>query len=123
MTDRPVDHNPFIDRNSSRTPSTEGGKGAIETPGSKPYNMAWQTRRRKPTEYEAALSRTLEGAFASGVETLPAIVAALNASDLKPPAAETWTEDNFKGTIARLEALPGDADAPQPRRGGGIVPQ
>ena len=61
-----------------------------------------QARQRPPTLFEDLLGDAIERAFASGVHTLPELVAHLNAGSSSCDNGEPWTEQNFKALMARL---------------------
>jgi len=63
-----------------------------------------QSRQREPTDWEMSLAGALEGAFGQGHHELPALVAALNASRVRPREGGHWTEDNFTALLRELGA-------------------
>ncbi len=63
-----------------------------------------QSRTREPTEWEMSLAGALEEAFGRGNYELPALVAALNASRVRPREGGTWTEENFSELMRELGA-------------------
>ena len=69
-----------------------------------PYLDPHQARDRAPTDWEMALASAIEQAFGQGHHGLPALVAALNASRVRPRDGGTWTEDGF---IALMRELAG----------------
>lgn len=80
----------------------KGGSGNIEH-ASAVENIPWQTRPAALTPFEDALAATLQAMFREGVETLPDIVARLNASDVQHPEGR-WTEQNYQSLMSRLAA-------------------
>jgi hypothetical protein len=71
-------------------------------PGHIPYVEHRQSAARDATAYETELATTLEAAFLRGAETLPEIVAALNASWVRPPEGGAWNEARFTALLAEL---------------------
>ena len=63
-----------------------------------------QTRLREPTDWELSLADAVESAFGKGHHTLPALVAALNASRVRPRDGGAWTEENFTTLMRELGA-------------------
>jgi len=66
------------------------------------YLQPHQARQREATVFEDLLGDAIERAFASGVETLPELIACLNRTG---PAGENglpWTEQRYLETIANL---------------------
>jgi hypothetical protein len=63
-----------------------------------------QSRLREPTEWEMSLAGALEAAFAAGHYELPALVAALNASRVRPREGGNWSEANFAAVMRELGA-------------------
>lgn len=61
-----------------------------------------QSRDREPTDWEMALAGAIEAAFGHGHHELPALVAALNASRVRPQAGGHWTEENFTALMREL---------------------
>jgi hypothetical protein len=55
-----------------------------------------------PSPFETDLADLVEESFTRGVHDLPGLVAALNASPLRPPGASAWTEDGFKAVLREL---------------------
>ena len=80
----------------------KGGSGNIERPQAV-ENIPWQTRPAELTAFEVALADALQAMFREGVETLPDIVARLNASDVKHPEGR-WSEQNYQSLMGRLAA-------------------
>ncbi len=74
------------------------------SPYSFPYLSPHQSRTREPTEWEMALAGALEHAFTRGARTLPELIAALNASRVRPLEGGVWTEDNYTALIHQLGA-------------------
>lgn len=69
-----------------------------------PYLSAHQTRLHEPTDWEYSLADAVENAFSKGHHALPALVAALNASRVRPREGGQWTEQNFSALMAELGA-------------------
>ncbi len=69
-----------------------------------PYLNPHQTRTREPTEWEMSLAGAIEDAFSKGHQELPALIAALNASRVRPPTGRDWTEANFTALMHELGA-------------------
>lgn len=69
-----------------------------------PYLSPHQSRLRPPTDWEASLADAIEGAFGRGHHELPALVAALNTSRVRPRDGGTWTEDSFCALMRELAA-------------------
>lgn len=69
-----------------------------------PYLDAHQSRSREPTPWETSLAGALEAAFGQGHHELPALVAALNASRVRPREGGAWTEQNFRALMRELGA-------------------
>ena len=67
-----------------------------------PYLSPHQSRMHAPTEWELALAGALEGAFTRGAYELDALVAALNASRVRPREGGTWTVEGFTKTMREL---------------------
>lgn len=65
-------------------------------------NRGVQSRTRPTTSYEDAFADELEAVYARGVHELPAIVAALNSSGVRPADGADWTEATFTTELARL---------------------
>jgi hypothetical protein len=63
-----------------------------------------QSTDRAPTAWEDEFGDILEGAFASGVSDLPALVAAFNAARIRPREGGEWTIERFTQTLAELGA-------------------
>ncbi|HEV7268328.1 MAG TPA: recombinase-like helix-turn-helix domain-containing protein [Falsiroseomonas sp.] len=61
-----------------------------------------QARRRAPTDWEMSLAGAIEQAFGQGHHELPALVAALNASRVRPREGGSWTEANFTALMREL---------------------
>ena len=69
------------------------------------YLKVHQARLREPTAFEDLLGDAIERAFASGIDTLPALVAYLNRTGPNfPGQGDPWTEQNYQATVARLAA-------------------
>jgi hypothetical protein len=69
-----------------------------------PYLSPHQSRLREPTEWEMSLADALESAFTRGSRDLPALIAALNDSRVRPLGGGTWTETNFTTLMHELGA-------------------
>ena len=69
-----------------------------------PYLSAAQSQTQPPTEWEAALAATIEEAFIRGAKGLDEVVAALNASRVKPLAGGQWTAENYTTVMQQLGA-------------------
>jgi len=67
-----------------------------------PHLDPHQSREREPNDWEMALSAAIESAFGQGHQDLPALVAALNASRVRPREGGAWTEDNFVALIREV---------------------
>jgi hypothetical protein len=69
-----------------------------------PHLDPHQSRDRPPTDWEMSLAGAIEGAFGAGHHDLPALVAALNASRVRPREGGAWTEANFTALMRELGA-------------------
>lgn len=69
-----------------------------------PHLDPHQARTREPTDWELALAGAIEQAFGQGHHELPALVAALNASRVRPREGGPWTEQNFTALMRELGA-------------------
>ena len=69
-----------------------------------PYLSPHQSRTREPTDWELALAGALEAAFSKGAFELDALVAALNASRVRPRDHGVWTTEIFTATMRELGA-------------------
>jgi hypothetical protein len=69
-----------------------------------PYLSPHQSRTREPTEWEMSLADALESAFSKGSRDLPSLVAALNASRIRPLGGGHWTEAGFSALMQELGA-------------------
>jgi hypothetical protein len=69
-----------------------------------PYLNPNQSRIREPTEWELALAGAIEHAFSRGHYELDALIAALNASRVRPQQGGLWTETNFVNLMHELGA-------------------
>ncbi len=67
-----------------------------------PYSEWHQSLDREPTEWESTLAAAIEDAFAKGHHDLVGLVAALNASRVRPRGGGSWTTDNFSETMREL---------------------
>jgi len=61
---------------------------------------AHQTIESPQTAYQNALADALEKIFADGTHDLPAVIAALNATNIKAPDGAAWTEESFRAVMA-----------------------
>ena len=77
------------------------GKGSIERPADA-KNIPWQTRQALPTDYENRLGDALEVIFENGATDLPAVIAALNATDIRSRMGTAWTAHLFEEEMRRL---------------------
>ena len=84
--------------------------------------MIHRTLKPAPTPQESALAGTLIGILSRKIHDLPGIVAALNASPVRPATGEPWTEASFQSEIERLGAFPNSSGAPLGEHKAGIVP-
>lgn len=69
-----------------------------------PHLDPHQSRLREPTDWEMSLAGAIEQAFGQGHHELPALVAALNASRVRPREGGAWTEGNFTALMRELGA-------------------
>ena len=69
-----------------------------------PYGEWRQSTDRDPTEWESALAAAIEDAFGKGKHELDQLVAALNASRVRPRNGGAWTADVFAATMRDLGA-------------------
>jgi hypothetical protein len=67
-----------------------------------PYLSPHQSRDREPTDWERSLADAIEGAFAKGAHQLDDLVAALNASRVRPMSGGKWTAENFSNLMREL---------------------
>ena len=67
-----------------------------------PYLSPHQSRLREPTAWELTLADAIEGAFAKGAHQLDELVAALNASRVRPKAGGSWNSENFTALMREL---------------------
>jgi len=82
--------------------SGAGGSDHPRLPPNGLYLDPVQSRNQPPTAYEQALGDVLEDAFRHGIHELPALVEALNATNVKTPDGAAWTEASFQTVIAAL---------------------
>ncbi len=75
-----------------------------------------QIRETAPSEYETALCQALGKILTAGTHDLADIVQALNDGALAPESGGTWTEETFKGEMARLGGGPEHGPVPEIRR-------
>jgi hypothetical protein len=68
------------------------------------YLEPLQAATHPPTAWENELGDALEAAFAGGVRELDDLVAALNASRVRPRDGGRWTAEIYARTIAELGA-------------------
>jgi hypothetical protein len=69
-----------------------------------PYLNPHQSRTREPTDWEVSLAGAIEHAFSKGHYQLEALIAALNASRVRPQQGGQWTEANFSALMRELGA-------------------
>jgi hypothetical protein len=69
-----------------------------------PHLDPHQSRTRTPTDWEMSLAGAIEQAFGNGHHELPALVAALNASRVRPREGGAWTDINFTALMRELGA-------------------
>jgi hypothetical protein len=69
-----------------------------------PYLNPTQSRDKEPTDWERSLAGAIEHAFSKGHYELPALIAALNASRVRPQQGGHWTETNFTTLMQELGA-------------------
>ena len=69
-----------------------------------PYLNPRQSRDGEPMDWEVSLAGAIEHAFSKGCYELPALVAALNASRVRPQQGGAWTEANFSSLMHELGA-------------------
>ena len=69
-----------------------------------PYGEWRQSTDREPRDWEMSLASAVEAAFAKGHWELDALVAALNASRVRPRTGGDWTADTFEATMRELGA-------------------
>jgi hypothetical protein len=67
-----------------------------------PHLDPHQSRLREPTDWEMALAGAIEQAFGNGHHELAALVAALNASRVRPRDGGAWTEESFSELMREL---------------------
>lgn len=67
-----------------------------------PYLDPHQSRTREPTDWEMSLAGAIEQAFGQGHHELSALIAALNASRVRPREGGPWTEQNFRALMSEL---------------------
>jgi hypothetical protein len=69
-----------------------------------PYLEPHQTRTQAPSDWEMELSSAIENAFSKGAHELDELVAALNASRVRPRTGGGWTAENFTALMRELGA-------------------
>ena len=69
-----------------------------------PYSEWRQSTDRAPTEWELSLAAAIEDAFSKGHHQLDALIAALNASRVRPQNGGQWTTANFESLMQELGA-------------------
>jgi len=69
-----------------------------------PYLSPHQARTREPTDWEVSLAGAVEQAFGQGHHELPALIAALNASRVRPREGGVWTEAGFRALMREMDA-------------------
>lgn len=67
-----------------------------------PHLEVHQSRTHPPTDWELNLAAAIEAAFGQGHHELPALVAALNASRVRPREGGEWTDAKFRAVMAEL---------------------
>jgi hypothetical protein len=68
------------------------------------FEQPRQASDREPTAWENEFADALEGAFSAGVCELEPLVAALNATRVRPREGGNWTAERFTRTVAELGA-------------------
>jgi hypothetical protein len=63
-----------------------------------------QAAVREPTAWENEFADVLKAVFAGGVRELEPLIAALNASRVRPREGGAWTADRYTSTVAELGA-------------------
>ena len=63
-----------------------------------------QAALREPTAWENELADVLETAFAAGIRDIEPLIAALNATRVRPREGGAWTAASFTATVAELGA-------------------
>jgi hypothetical protein len=69
-----------------------------------PYLSSRQSRTREPTEWEVSLAGAIEHAFSKGNYELDTLIAALNASRVRPQQGGVWTPQIFTTLMRELGA-------------------
>lgn len=69
-----------------------------------PYLNPHQTRTHEPTDWELQLADAIENAFAKGAHDLDALIAALNASRVRPRNGGQWRAEIFTSLMSELGA-------------------
>ncbi len=69
-----------------------------------PHLDPHQSRMREPSDWEISLAGAIEQAFGQGHHELPALVAALNTSRVRPREGGAWTEANLTALMRELGA-------------------
>jgi len=69
-----------------------------------PYLSPRQTRVGEPTAWQQELANAIESVFSKGARELDEVVAGLNASRVRFPSGERWTEENFTALMRELGA-------------------
>lgn len=69
-----------------------------------PHLNPHQSRSRTPNDWEMSLAGAIEAAFGQGHHELPALIAALNASRVRPRDGGDWSEANFMALMRDLGA-------------------
>jgi len=67
-----------------------------------PYLSNRQSTDQVYTEWEISLASAIEDAFSKGHHQLDALVAALNASRVRPKQGGEWTAENFQNLMREL---------------------
>jgi hypothetical protein len=68
------------------------------------YNEKNQTRSASTTAWEGLLGDSIERAYAQGIHDLAGLVAYLNQVGPAAPNGAAWTEQSYRGELARLGA-------------------
>jgi hypothetical protein len=74
------------------------------------------------SEYEKRLSSTLLAILSRKTHDLAGILAALNASEVRLPSGQAWTEESFSAEMERLGAYPNSVGTSIGNHPQGIVP-
>ncbi len=66
------------------------------------YLNPHQAQTVAPTQWENDFADVIEATFARGIVDLAGVVAALNATNVRPRDGGEWTEARFTATVAEL---------------------